>query len=190
MQRLLFYFILYLLFIPRFVISIQSSTYKEDKKEILSTDTYTLKDGNKFGILFSEEHNNRERIYYLCDSQSRYVDSRKYDIEFSLDCFQIPAIAVQANADFTIGYILSINEVGSPRNVRFVTFDKATESVMKGVLDTDEVFSCMKGWKLKGLNQDSIYTILLRWEHMKGWVTMVIYSDKMNLYLNLQPDRK
>lgn len=113
----------------------------------------------------------------------------KFDFEFSLNCIRLPQTAVQAYANFTIGYLIHLDKLSRPSSAYLMTFDETTAQVMKGVLDSEEVISCIKKWKFAGLNPKSTYTVLLRWEHMRGWVTMMIYSDKMNLYINLLPER-
>lgn len=110
-----------------------------------------------------------------------------YTFEFALNCIRLPDILFQANAHFTLGFTTRLNEAGHPIDVVLLPF---TMALMENVWDPKEVISCIRKWRFVGLSPRSTYTILLRWEHMKGWVTMVIYSDKMNLYLNLQPDRK
>jgi len=112
-----------------------------------------------------------------------------FDFEFSLNCIRIPETLFQANASFHIGYLVFLDKSSHPRSAYLLTFDKGIANLTKGVLDSEEAISCIKKWKFAGLNPDSTYTILLRWEHMKGWVTMMIYSDKMNLYINLLPEK-
>ena len=112
-----------------------------------------------------------------------------FDFEFSLNCIRIPEIARQAYANFTIGYLIHLDKLSRPSSAYLMTFDETTAQVMKGVLDSEEVISCIKKWKFAGLSPRSTYTVLLRWEHMKGWVTMMIYSDKMNLYINLLSEK-
>ena len=154
------FFTIYVMLITEPVLFSQSITFlQHNDKDNFIHSCYMKKEGDS-NYLQLESPGRSEMVSCLSDSdtQSRYVDLRKYNFEFSLDCFKIPAIAVQANANFTVGYIFSLDEDCSPRNIKFITFDKTTDSVMKGVLDSDEIFSCMKRWKLKGLNKDSIYT--------------------------------
>ncbi len=112
-----------------------------------------------------------------------------YDIKFSINCFKAPDILTQANASFTIGYNISINDEGYPEDVALLTFNESIKSLIRGAFDSEEVISCIKKWRFVGLNSKSTYTVLLRWEHMKGWVTMMIYSEKMNLCINLLPEK-
>jgi hypothetical protein len=132
--------------------------------------------GMRKGSVFSSEGQPTEAGY-------------SFDFEFSLNCIRIPETLFQANASFHIGYLVFLDKSSHPRSAYLLTFDKGIANLTKGVLDSEEVISCIKKWKFAGLNPDSTYTILLRWEHMKGWVTMMIYSDKMNLYINLLPEK-
>lgn len=125
---------------------------------------------------------------YIIEGESESY-GYKFIFEFSLNCIKLPEILKQANANFTFGYQIFLDRTFHPRSVYLMTFDEGIANVAKGILDSDEVISCIKKWKFVGLDPRSVYTVLLRWEHMKGWVTMMIYSDKMNLYINLLPDR-
>ncbi len=136
------------------------------------------------------------QMFSLCGNGLAYLsdmlmdkNEECYDIKFSINCFKAPDILTQANASFTIGYNISINDDGYPVDVAFLTFNESIRSLIRGAFDSEQVISCIRKWKFAGLNPRSTYTILLRWEHMKGWVTMMIYSDKMNLYVNLLPDK-
>ena len=132
--------------------------------------------GMREGSLFSSEEQPAETGY-------------KFDFEFSLNCIRLPETLFQANASFHIGYLIFLDKSSHPRSAYLLTFDEGIANLTKGILDSEEVISCIKKWKFAGLNPDSTYTVLLRWEHMRGWVTMMIYSDKMNLYINLLPER-
>lgn len=116
------------------------------------------------------------------------ITGYSFNFEFSLSCIKLPETLVQANASFTLGYLIFLDKDFRPRSVYLLTFDEGIANIIKGVLDSEEVISCIKKWKFGGLNPRSTYTVLLRWEHMKGWVTMMIYSEKMNLLINLLPD--
>lgn len=113
-------------------------------------------------------------------------NSAEFRFEFSLDCIKVPDILFHANANFTIGFTAKLDKDFHPVSIDILPF---TQSIIKDIWNKDEIISCIKKWRFKGLNPRSTYTILLRWEHMKGWVTMLIYSDKMNLYINLLQDR-
>jgi hypothetical protein len=180
---------LFILLSPRLVILNPTNIFNIDKNKIIFLNGCYMNEGFKSDSILLNDYDNCGMTGFLTDNQSDFVDGRKFDIEFSLDCLRIPAIAVQANANFTIGYIIRIDDKWHPDYIRLMMFDKATKMVMEGVLNSEEVISCIKKWKFGGLNPKSTYTILLRWEHMKGWVTMMIYSDKMNLYINLLPDK-
>jgi len=151
---------------------------------------------NKKVLIVTENINENIKVKnHLIDHANLYAievgsESFGYNFifEFSLNCIKLPEILKQANANFTFGYQIFLDRTFHPRSVYLMTFDEGIANVTKGILDSDEVISCIKKWKFVGLDPRSVYTVLLRWEHMKGWVTMMIYSDKMNLLIKLVPD--
>ncbi len=172
-------FILFLLIAIILVIGFRGYSGQDNKRKAeynLSNCDEHIDLGIRKGSVFSSKGQPTEAGY-------------SFDFEFSLNCIRIPEIARQSYANFTIGYLIHLDKLSRPSSAYLMTFDETTAQVMKGVLDSEEVISCIKKWKFAGLNPKSTYTVLLRWEHMRGWVTMMIYSDKMNLCINLLPER-
>jgi len=115
-------------------------------------------------------------------------DEDDYSIKFSLRCFKVPKILLMANADFTFGYIIKIDEKGRPRHVQVFFPSETIKTLIGEELDLEEIFSCIKiHWRFLGFDPGSAITVLLRWEHLKGFETMMIYSDKFSYVMRLSP---
>lgn len=110
---------------------------------------------------------------------SRLADMDEMNIKFSINCFKVPDLWVQANVSFTIVYQFEIGDDSHPRNV---------VAIQDKYLDQARVSSCIKNWKFIGLGTDSKHILLLNWEHGIGWITMLIYSDQFSFLIRLRPE--
>jgi len=62
------------------------------------------------------------------------------------------------------------------------------KKILGGELGSEEVYSCIKNnWRFTGLDPGSDITVLLRWQHPKGFETMMIYSDEFRYVMRLIP---
>ncbi|HOE13691.1 MAG TPA: hypothetical protein PLL62_03575 [Candidatus Saccharicenans sp.] len=112
----------------------------------------------------------------------------KFDIKFSLDCFKTPEILRLASAYYTICYVMNIDYEGRPRFVQALFPTEDMKKILGGELGSEEVYSCIKNnWRFTGLDPGSDITVLLRWQHPKGFETMMIYSDEFRYVMRLIP---
>jgi|YelNatPaOPRAMG01_1025707.scaffolds.fasta_scaffold96654_2 hypothetical protein len=110
----------------------------------------------------------------------------EFNIKFSLGCFEVPDILRLAIANFSVGYVIKIDEKGRPKRVS--SFWSADIPNLRGTFDSEEVLSCIKmNWRFVGFEADSDITVLLRWEHPKGFETIIIYNDKFSYCMRLSP---
>ena len=110
----------------------------------------------------------------------------EFNIKFSLGCFKVPEILRMATANFTVGYVIKIDEKGRPKSVS--SFWSSDLPDLRAILDSEEVISCIKlNWRFFGFDPGSAITVLLRWEHPKGFETLMIYSDKFSYVMRLSP---
>ncbi len=112
----------------------------------------------------------------------------KFNIKFSLDCFKTPEILRLASAYFTVCYVMNIDDEGRPGFVQALFPSENMKKILGGELGSEEVFSCIKNnWRFIGFDPGSAITVLLRWQHPKGFETMMIYSDKFSYVMRLSP---
>lgn len=112
----------------------------------------------------------------------------KFNIKFSLDCFKTPEILRLASAYFTICYVMNIDREGRPRFVQALFPTENIKKTLRVELGSDEVLSCIQNnWRFVGFDPDSAITVLLSWQHQKGYETMMIYSDKFSYMMRLIP---
>lgn len=106
------------------------------------------------------------------------VDVNKIVIDFSLEGFKVPPIWVQANLSFLVSYEFEIDEKAHPIEIKALQDD---------YLDKEKVISYMKKWKIVGLSstKGAKYICVLKWKHMYGWVSMLIYNDNFSLMIKL-----
>ncbi|MDD8019787.1 MAG: hypothetical protein PHU81_01185 [Acidobacteriota bacterium] len=112
----------------------------------------------------------------------------KFDIKFSLDCFKTPDILLQLDAYFTICYVMNIDDKGRPTFIQALFPSENMKKILGGELGSEEVLSCIKNnWRFAGFDPGSVITVLLRWQDLKGFETIMIYSDKFRYVMRLSP---
>jgi len=115
-------------------------------------------------------------------------DQSQFNIKFSLECFNVKRILRLASGHFTICYVMNIDREGRPRFVQALFPTENIKKTLRVELGSDEVLSCIQNnWRFVGFDPDSAITVLLSWQHQKGYETMMIYSDKFSYMMRLIP---
>ena len=116
------------------------------------------------------------------------TDQSQFNIKFSLECFNVKRILRLASGHFTICYVMNIDREGRPRFVQALFPTENIKKTLRVELGSDEVLSCIQNnWRFVGFDPDSAITVLLSWQHQKGYETMMIYSDKFSYMMRLIP---
>jgi hypothetical protein len=138
----------------------------------------------------SELANLTDKNGVIQDGQAKQSanDQSQFNIKFSLECFNVQRILRLASGHFTICYVININRQGHPRDVQVLFPDESIKKTLRVELGSEEVLSCIQNnWRFVGFDPDSAITVLLRWQHQKGYETMMIYSDKFSYMMRLIP---
>ncbi|HOW84976.1 MAG TPA: hypothetical protein P5119_06430 [Candidatus Aminicenantes bacterium] len=103
----------------------------------------------------------------------------KIRIDLALDGFKLRNIFVQGNTAFSIIYQFYLGEDCHPTDIDLILGKKQ--------LDNDDAAkACLAKWTLSGFPPYSRYLLVLNWEHIKGYTTLTIIGDQMNLSIRLK----
>ncbi len=103
----------------------------------------------------------------------------KIRIDLALDGFKLRNIFVQGNTAFSIIYQFYLGEDCHPTDIDLILGEKQ--------LDNDDAAkACLAKWTLSGFPPYSKYLLVLKWEHVKGYTTLTLIGDQMDLSIRLK----
>lgn len=103
----------------------------------------------------------------------------KISIDLTLEGFKVRPIFVQGNTAFSIVYQFHLGEDCHPTHIYLILGEKQIDNV-------EAAKACLAKWTLSGLLPNKRYLMVLNWEHIKGYTTLTLIGDQMNLTLRLQ----
>ena len=76
------------------------------------------------------------------------------------------------HANFSITMSFRLDENSSPTQIKKVSGPTIEENLLK---------SCMTKWSLRGLDRNPPFFVQFRWEHLKGWTKMRLFSRDLEI---------
>lgn len=109
-----------------------------------------------------------------------YLDNiGKFRIDLALDGFKVHNIFVQGNTAFSIIYQFYLGEDHHPMEISLILGRNQLENA-------DAARACLEKWTLSGFLPNKKYLLVLNWEHIKGYTTLTLTGDQMNLSIRLK----
>lgn len=103
----------------------------------------------------------------------------KFRIDLALDGFKIRPIFVQGNTAFSIICQFYIGEDYHPTHISLILGENQLDNA-------DAAKACLAKWTLSGFLPNKKYILVLNWEHIKGYTTLTLTGDQMNLSIRLK----
>lgn len=110
------------------------------------------------------------------ESYFEYIGKLK--IELPLDGFAVRDVWVQAHATFRIVVQFHIGEDHHPKDIQLAEGERH--------IDADAAKACLTKWTLSGLLPNKKYSLVLIWEHGKGYSKLALTGDQMSLEVKLR----
>ena len=111
--------------------------------------------------------------------ESYLADIGKFRIVISLDGFKLRNVFVQGNATFNIIYQFYLGYDYHPKDINLILGGEQLDSANAAKV-------CLSKWTLKGFITNRKYRLVLHWEHNKGYTTLTMTGDEMNLSIRLK----
>jgi hypothetical protein len=105
----------------------------------------------------------------------------KLRIELMLEGFKVRPVYFQAHVSFSIVYQFMIGADSHPTYIDLLTGGEC--------IDTKAAEAGLAKWTFAGLEAGKKYVLVLNWEHMRGFVSMSIFSDQLSLSIRLLKDK-
>jgi len=107
------------------------------------------------------------------------IDELKIDL--SLNGFGIKPMYFHGNSSFVIVCEFEIGKDSHPTSIRLLAGEM--------YVDIKAVEAGLAKWTLRGLVPKKKCMLVLYWEHNKGYISLSIFCDQMNLSLRLPKDQ-
>jgi hypothetical protein len=103
----------------------------------------------------------------------------EYKLDLSLRGFEIRPLWIQANANFKVSFEFYIGEDSYPTNIQLISGDRELSDVAAAK-------KCLAAWTLSGFQLKKKYLMEVIWRHIKGYTTLTLVGDQMNLLIRLE----
>jgi len=92
---------------------------------------------------------------------------------------QVQEPGISGNASFNVVYAFDVGPDGTPTNIR---------AVSSKFVEEDLVRKCLENWRLPEQAEKTRLGIIFRWEHAKGWVSLVIFGEHLSEEIRISGD--
>ena len=100
-------------------------------------------------------------------------------LDLSLRGFGIKDIWIQANGNFKVSFEFYVGEDSHPTNIQLISGGRELS-------DVSAAKKCLASWTLSGFQPKKKYLMELIWRHIRGYTTLTLVGDQMNLLIRLE----
>ena len=114
---------------------------------------------------------------FYCWFSPTSAQTMKIESDISVCPVAVPPSIKQARANFTLSYSFQILADGIPTNIQKLN-DK--------FIGKEKMVSCFADWRFRGFAERSKFTTILKWQHGKGWVQILVLAPNFSHIIKIK----